>query len=102
MSPTPARFNVVLKPQLTDADGHVNHGGALRSATVEATGDHGASGFPRYSGEGVVADIDPVTRTVEAVTVDGYELPYGWVAEVADANDQDADDQAGAADPAGA
>ncbi|WP_327358116.1 hypothetical protein [Streptomyces sp. NBC_01304] len=86
MSPsaTPARYTVLLKPQLTDADGHTDHGGALRSATVAATGDFGASGFPRFEGDGVQADIDPETHTVEAVTVDGGELPYGWVAEVAD------------------
>ncbi|MGW0736796.1 hypothetical protein [Streptomyces sp. NPDC002851] len=103
MSPTPARFTVILKPQLTDTEGHVDHGGALRSATVEFTGRRGASGFPRYSGEGMVADIDPATRTVEAVTVDGYELPYGWVAEAAEvveAADGDESEQAGQADQA--
>ncbi|MFM9371110.1 hypothetical protein [Streptomyces sp. Da 82-17] len=84
MSAIPERFTVVLKPQLTDAEGHLDHGTALRSATVERTGDTGASGFPRYEGDGVHVDIDPSTRTVEAATVDGEELPYGWVAEVAD------------------
>ncbi|MER7173506.1 hypothetical protein [Streptomyces mesophilus] len=82
MHSAPSRFTVLLKPQLTDADSHVDHGGVLRSATVEATGMTGASGFPRYAGEGIEADIDPQTRTVEAITVDGDELPYGWVAEV--------------------
>ncbi|MFC7308040.1 hypothetical protein ACFQVC_27895 [Streptomyces monticola] len=87
MSPTPARFTVVLKPQLTDAEGHLDHGGALRSATVRHTGGFGASGFPRYEGDGLQVDIDPATRTVEAATVDGDELPYGWVAEVAPDDD---------------
>ncbi|MFI9628934.1 hypothetical protein [Streptomyces sp. NPDC052042] len=49
----------------------------LRSAVVAATGETGASGYPRYAGEGVVADIDPATRTVEALLVDGAELDYG-------------------------
>ncbi|MEB3961554.1 hypothetical protein OKJ48_15045 [Streptomyces kunmingensis] len=78
----PARYTVVLKPRLTDADGHPDHGNPLRSVPVTATGAAGASGYPRYAGEGVQADIDPRTRAVEAVTVDGEELPYGWVAEV--------------------
>lgn len=82
METAPARFTILLKPQSTSADGRVDHGGVLRSAAVEATGTVGASGFPRYEGEGVQADIDPRTRTVEAITVDGKELPYGWVAEV--------------------
>ncbi|MEU7137658.1 hypothetical protein [Streptomyces sp. NPDC046261] len=84
MSADVPRYTVVLKPQLTDEEAHPRHGATLRSATVEATGELGRSGFPRYSGEGVQADIDPETRTVEAVTVDGKALPYGWVAQVAD------------------
>lgn len=56
----------------------------LRTALVVATGEYGASGYPRYEGEGVQADIDPETRTVEAVTLDGAELPYGWVAQLSD------------------
>ncbi|MFP3987223.1 hypothetical protein U9R90_06900 [Streptomyces sp. E11-3] len=84
MRPSPRRFTVVLKPQLTDAEGHPDHGSALRSGTVEATGRAGESGYPRYEGEGITAEIDPATRTVEAVSVDGRELPYGWVAEIAD------------------
>ncbi|AXI80872.1 hypothetical protein [Peterkaempfera bronchialis] len=83
-SPCP-RYIVLLKPQIADSEGHPEHGAALRSATVEATGVEGVSGFPRYEGDGVQADIDPETRTVEAVTIDGDELPYGWVVEVAEA-----------------
>ncbi|GHC57422.1 hypothetical protein [Streptomyces cinnamoneus] len=84
MSPVVPRYTVVLKPQLTDAEAHPRHGSPLRAAAVEATGELGVSGFPRYVGEGIEAEIDPETRTVEAVTVDGDELPYGWVAQVAD------------------
>ncbi|MGY0021993.1 hypothetical protein [Streptomyces sp. cg35] len=80
----PDRYTVVLKPRLTDAEGRTDHGNPLRSVPVTATGGTGESGYPRYEGEGVQADIDPRTRTVEALTVDGEELPYGWVAEVAD------------------
>ncbi|MFJ6213724.1 hypothetical protein ACIQGZ_10400 [Streptomyces sp. NPDC092296] len=79
-----ARFILVLEAQLADAEGHPEHGAALRTAVVEATGAEGVSGFPRYEGDGVQAEIDPETRTVEAVTVDGHELPYGWVAQVVD------------------
>ncbi|MFC9757833.1 hypothetical protein [Streptomyces sp. NPDC056921] len=57
-------------------------GGAIRSAVVSATGETGASGYPRYSGEGVVADIDPETHAVEALLVDGAELSYGLSARV--------------------
>ncbi|MER7467405.1 hypothetical protein [Streptomyces sp. NPDC097981] len=80
----PGRFTVVLRPGLTEPGQASPRRGVLRTALVEATGDVGASGYPRYEGEGVQADIDPETRTVEAVTVDGAELPYGWVAQVAD------------------
>ncbi|MBT2395913.1 hypothetical protein [Streptomyces sp. ISL-100] len=80
----PARYTVEIKPRAADADGHPDHGSTLRTAVVEATGGTGASGYPRYEGAGVAADIDPRTRAVEAITLDGAELPYGWVAEVAE------------------
>ncbi|MFF3729118.1 hypothetical protein ACFYXM_01985 [Streptomyces sp. NPDC002476] len=68
----------------------------LRSAVVAATGETGASGYPRYAGEGVVADIDPATRTVEALLVDGAELDYGLSVRInertADAPGDGADD----------
>ncbi|WSY19086.1 hypothetical protein OG928_41675 (plasmid) [Embleya sp. NBC_00896] len=57
-------------------------GPAVRSAVVEATGETGASGHPRYAGEGVVADIDPHSRAVEAITIDGAELEDGWSVRV--------------------
>jgi hypothetical protein len=81
MTVTPRRYTVALKPRLIDAQGHPDHGSSLRTAAVEATGDLGVSGFPRYAGQGVQAEIDPQTGTVEAITVDGAELPYGWMAE---------------------
>ncbi|MFI6412551.1 hypothetical protein [Streptomyces sp. NPDC050585] len=59
---------------------------AIRSALVEATGETGASGYPRYAGGGLVADVDPETRTVEALLVDGSELDYGLSARVRDAD----------------
>ena len=81
MTAAPRRYTVALKPRVADAQGHPNHGASLRTAVVEATGELGASGYPHYAGDGVQADIDPDTGTVEAITVDGAELPYGWVAE---------------------
>lgn len=58
-------------------------GRAIRSAVVAATGETGASGYPRYTGQGMEADIDPETRTVEAVLVDGEELDPGMSVQVA-------------------
>lgn len=45
---------------------------------------YGASGYPRYAGEGMEADIDPETRTVEAVLIDGDELDPGMSVQVAE------------------
>ncbi|WP_436775906.1 hypothetical protein [Yinghuangia sp. YIM S09857] len=53
-------------------------GPAVRSAVVRRTGESGVSGYPRYAGDGVQAEIDPETLAVEAVTVDGAELEDGW------------------------
>ncbi|QLE75743.1 hypothetical protein FGW37_32875 [Streptomyces rectiverticillatus] len=78
----PSRYTIALKPRVADEENRPHHGASLRSATVDATGEVGVSGFPRYEGEGVQAEIDPETRTVERVTVDGDALPYGWMAEV--------------------
>lgn len=74
MSTEPQTFEILLVPE------HVVEGSpedAVRSAVVAPTGHNGASGYPRYSGDGMVADIDPRTRTVEALLVDGSELDYG-------------------------
>ncbi|MFD4985591.1 hypothetical protein [Streptomyces sp. NPDC058374] len=87
MSENPRRYTVVLKPQLADAEGHPEHGSPIREARVEATGDLGASGYPRYAGSGVEADIDPETGAVEAITVDDGELPLGYVAQLRDERD---------------
>ncbi|MFF4243175.1 hypothetical protein ACFYY2_01715 [Streptomyces sp. NPDC001822] len=59
-------------------------GAAIRSAVVDATGDTGASGYPRYEGEGMAADINPATHTVAALLVDGSELDYGLTARIAE------------------
>ncbi|MEU2248457.1 hypothetical protein [Streptomyces sp. NPDC019224] len=59
-------------------------GTAIRSAVVTATGETGETGYPRYAGEGMVADIDPRTRAVEGLLVDGAELAYGLSARVAE------------------
>ncbi|CAM5660949.1 hypothetical protein SAVIM338S_06772 [Streptomyces avidinii] len=74
MSSESQTFEILLVPE------HVVEGSrqdAVRSAVVAPTGANGASGYPRYAGEGMVADIDPATRTVEALLVDGSELDYG-------------------------
>jgi hypothetical protein len=83
MGPGEPHYDILLQPQTADLEGHPEHGPVLRVISVAATGAHGETGYPRYAGEGVEADIDPRTRTVEAITVDGEELPYGWVALVA-------------------
>lgn len=82
LSEVPERLTLEIKPRLTDAAGHTDHGNPLRAVTVTATGRTGETGYPRYEGEGVQAEVDPRSRAVEAVTVDGRELPYGWVAEI--------------------
>ena len=89
MSTDPQRFEILLVPEhVKDSDVASLAASAIRSAVVEATGERGSSGYPRYSGEGVVADIDPTTRTVEALLVDGVELDYGLSARVVDPADR--------------
>ncbi|MFD4632458.1 hypothetical protein ACFVYR_29885 [Streptomyces sp. NPDC058284] len=85
MKTHPQRYELLLVPEF--AEGGAGTGGtdgALRSAVVVATGETGASGYPRYAGDGMEADIDPVTRAVEALLVDGAELDYGLSVRVAD------------------
>nr|WSX23763.1 hypothetical protein OG690_30750 [Streptomyces tubercidicus] len=83
MTTEPQRFTILLIPEhAEDRGGASVEDSAVRSAVVEATGESGASGYPRYVGHGIVADIDPRTRTVEAVLVDGAELDYGLPATV--------------------
>ncbi|MFJ6835566.1 hypothetical protein [Streptomyces sp. NPDC091209] len=77
------RFTVLLVPEYLENTGAASpQDSAVRSAVVEATGETGQTGYPRYAGDGIVADIDPRTRTVEAVLVDGSELDYGLNAVV--------------------
>ncbi|MGW3661992.1 hypothetical protein [Streptomyces sp. NPDC005141] len=84
MTTDPQRFTVLLVPEyIENKDAVSPQDSAVRSAVVEATGETGGTGYPRYAGEGIVADIDPRTRTVEAVLVDGSELGYGLNAMVA-------------------
>ncbi|WP_406368976.1 hypothetical protein OG788_03155 [Streptomyces sp. NBC_00647] len=84
MTNEPHRFTILLVPEhIENKDAVSVQDAAVRSAVVEATGETGGTGYPRYAGEGIVADIDPRTRTVEAVLVDGSELDYGLDARVA-------------------
>lgn len=86
--PYPRRFEILLVPEHTDGrDGPPDAATALRSAVVEVTGEIGESGYPRYEGGGMVADIDPETRTVEGLLIDDYEVDYGLSARVIDAPD---------------
>ncbi|WP_442805522.1 hypothetical protein [Streptomyces sp. NBC_00385] len=69
--------DVVAENSGSHAVGSPRPGAAIRSAVVTATGETGESGYPRYAGEGMVADIDPATHTVQALLIDGSELDYG-------------------------
>ncbi|GGU58224.1 hypothetical protein GCM10010274_53950 [Streptomyces lavendofoliae] len=88
MSTHPQRFEILLVPEHVAGRDPAHlaedavRAAAIRSAVVEATGETGVSGYPRYAGEGMVADIDPETRTVEALLVDGAELDYGLSARI--------------------
>ncbi|MEJ8654291.1 hypothetical protein WKI65_41170 [Streptomyces sp. MS1.AVA.3] len=83
MTTEPNSFKILLIPEhVEDSGGASAEDSAVRLAVVEATGETGASGYPRYAGHGIVADIDPSTRTVEALLVDGAELAYGLIARV--------------------
>jgi hypothetical protein len=81
------RFEIEIFPfnvQDVVAEGR---GPAVRSAVVHLTGETGASGYPRYAGDGITADIDPRSHAIEALTIDGAELEDGWSAHVSDAQD---------------
>lgn len=83
MTKDPQRFTILLVPQhVEDRGGASVEDSAVRSAVVEATGETGASGYPATASHGIVADIDPRTKTVEALLVDGSELDYGLTALV--------------------
>ncbi|MFJ8648766.1 hypothetical protein ACIRNI_21920 [Streptomyces sp. NPDC093546] len=83
MSTVPQRFEILLVPEHAEGRDAAHLAEvALRSAVVRATGETGVSGYPHYVGEGMEADIDPETRTVEALLVDGAEVDYGLSARV--------------------
>ncbi|MFD9725828.1 hypothetical protein [Streptomyces sp. NPDC059072] len=84
MTPEPQSFEILLVPEhIENLRGGSAADRALRVAVVEATGETGASGYPHYRGQGVEADIDPRTRAIEALLVDGAELDLGLTAMVA-------------------
>lgn len=88
MSTQPQRFGILVIPEHVQGhDTALLSQDAIRAAVVDATGELGASGFPRYVGDGVEVDIDPETRAVEALLVDGAELSLGLVAKVVDADE---------------
>ncbi|MEV6396048.1 hypothetical protein AB0M39_14940 [Streptomyces sp. NPDC051907] len=88
MSTHPQRFEILVVPEHVEGDDAAELAdSAIRSAVVVDTGKRGSSGYPRYVGEGMEADIDPATRTVEALLVDGNELDYGLSARVLEASD---------------
>lgn len=82
------RFEVLIFPFNEQDMPQEARGPAVRSGLVRRTGEQGASGYPRYVGDGIQADIDPDTRTVEAVTVDGAELEDGWSARAVSAAEE--------------
>ncbi|MFF3286888.1 hypothetical protein [Streptomyces sp. NPDC003023] len=88
MNTQPQRFGILVVPETVEGNDPATlarH--AIRSAVVDATGEQGTSGYPRYVGDGVEADIDPQTRAVEALLVDGAELSLGLSALVVDAGE---------------
>ncbi|MET9802555.1 hypothetical protein [Streptomyces sp. NPDC006368] len=88
MSTVPQRFEILVVPEHVEGrdSAHLAEA-AIRSGVVRATGRTGVSGYPRYVGDGMEAEIDPETRTVEALLVDGAELDYGLSARVSDRTD---------------
>ncbi|MEU5654939.1 hypothetical protein ABZ802_04870 [Streptomyces sp. NPDC047737] len=81
----PQSYEILLFPEPEDPDaGAPEPRTAIRSAVVAATGRTGRSGYPRYTGEGLEADIDPASHTVEALLVDGRELDYGLTVRIAE------------------
>lgn len=81
----PQSYEILLVPEFNKSGrGAPAPGTAIRSGVVAATGDTGSSGYPRYAGDGIEADIDPATRTVEALLVDGAELDYSLSVRIAE------------------
>lgn len=83
MSATADQYQILIFPHNDQDMPAEARGPAVRTALVRATGETGASGYPRYAGEGVQADIDAKSQAVEAITVDGAELDDGWTASLA-------------------
>ncbi|MFJ8749087.1 hypothetical protein ACIREO_07105 [Streptomyces sp. NPDC102441] len=81
----PQSYEILLFPEPEEpVTGAPAPGTAIRSAVVAAIGETGTSGYPRYAGDGMEADIDPASHTVEALLVDGAELDYGLTARIAE------------------
>lgn len=81
----PQSYEILLFPEPEESGtGAPAPGTAIRSAVVAATGDTGTSGYPRYAGDGMEADVDPASHTVEALLVDGAELDYGLTVRIAE------------------
>ncbi|MBM7440174.1 hypothetical protein JOC24_003598 [Streptomyces sp. HB132] len=81
----PQSYEILLFPEPEESSsGAPAPGTAIRSAVVAATGDTGTSGYPRYAGDGMEADVDPASHTVEALLVDGAELDYGLTVRIAE------------------
>lgn len=81
----PESYEILLVPEFNESGtGAPAPGTAIRSGVVAATGATGSSGYPRYAGDGIEADIDPATRTVEALLVDGAELDYSLSVRIAE------------------
>ncbi|MCX4679734.1 hypothetical protein OG413_31390 [Streptomyces sp. NBC_01433] len=91
----PQSYEILLVPEFdkSGTDEAPRPGRAIRSAVVAATGQRGESGYPRYAGDGMVADIDPATRTVEALLVDGAELDYGLSVRISEKSVDSGTDQ---------
>ncbi|MFI6106292.1 hypothetical protein [Streptomyces sp. NPDC051310] len=88
MNTVPQRFEILVVPEHAEGRDPARLAEvAIRSGVVRATGELGVSGYPRYEGDGMEAEIDPETRTVEALLVDGAELDYGLSARVSGRTD---------------
>jgi hypothetical protein len=95
----PQSYEILLVPEFKEPEsgtGTPAPGTAIRSGVVAATGQTGASGYPRYAGDGLEADIDPATHTVEALLVDGAELDYALSVRIAGTTGPETETEPGA------
>jgi hypothetical protein len=83
MTDTSQHLRIFVVPEHVRNTGASLEEVAIRSAVVEPTGETGASGYPRYAGGGLVADVDTKGPTVETLLADGAELDYGLTAVAA-------------------